>query len=294
MPATRRRLAINAAVLDAMLDTLAVPFGLGLAVALTAVVLRARTHGLAVALGVTGGLVAGQVAIQGWPALPPNGAIDKLWWLALLGGALGLGLPRLADDRQRRAAGAIALALAVAWIGWPRLMIPDVAAWIVGALVVGAGVWALSRVERAGSPGGALLLLIGGVAAAGVAFYGSSYAMAQVNLVLTAALAGAMAGGGAAPAGLGSAGRMAAALPLVGLVSILAFYTQSAPLALVLLLPVFLVEGALASWPQLGHLAGAAGERVRGARLLVVVGLALVPASAAVAVAYWQSGPLYF
>jgi hypothetical protein len=173
-------------------------------------------------------------------------------------------------------------------------MIPDVAAWITGAMLVGAGAWALSRVERAGSPGGALLLLVGGVAAAGVAFYGSSYSMAQVNLVLTASLAGAMAGAGAAPGGLGSAGRMAAALPLIGLVSILAFYTQSAPLALLLLLPVFLVEGALAWMPQLAQLASAAGERIRGARLMLVVALALVPACAAVAVAYWQSGPLYF
>jgi hypothetical protein len=281
-------------VLDAMLDTLAVPFALGLAAALAALALRARARGLAVALGVTAGLVAGQVAIQGWPALPPNGAIDKLWWLALLGGALGLGLPRLRDDRHRRAAGTLGLALAVVWIGWPRLMIPDVAAWLTGALLVAAGVWALSRVERAGSPGGALLLLVGGVAAAGVAFYGSSYSMAQVNLVLVAALTGAMAGAGAAPAGLGSAGRMAAALPLIGLVAILAFYTQSAPLALLLLLPVFLVEGALASLPPLGELASAAGERIRGARLMVVVALALVPACAAVAVAYWHSGPLYF
>ena len=277
-----------------MLDTVGVPFGLALAVALAALVLRARLHGLAVALGVTAGLVAGQVAIQGWPALPPNGAIDKLWWLALIGGALGLGLPRLSDPRQRRAAAAAGLGLAVVWIGWPRLMIPDVAAWLTAALVVGGGVWALSRVERAGSLGGALLLLVGGVAAAGVAFYGSSYSMAQVNLVLTAALIGAMAGGGAGPAGLGSAGRMAAALPLLGLVAILAFYTQSAPLALLLLLPVFLVEGALAGLPPLADLAAAAGKRMRGARLMMVVALALVPACAAVAVAYWHSGPLYF
>ncbi|MBK1696708.1 hypothetical protein CKO21_05565 [Rhodovibrio salinarum] len=277
-----------------MLETLAVPFALAFAAALAVWAVRLRVHGLAVALGITAGLIAGQVAIQGWPALPPNGAIDKLWWLALLGGALGLGLPRLADDKQRRAVSVGALALAAVWIGWPRLMIPDVAAWLTGALLVAAGVWALSRVERAGSPGGALLLLVGGAAAAGVAFYGSSYSMAQVNLVLIAALAGAMAGAGAAPAGLGAAGRMAATLPLFGLIAILAFYTRAAPFALLLLLPVFLVEGALASWPPLGRLAGAAGERMRGARLLVVIGLALVPACAAVAVAYWQSGPLYF
>jgi hypothetical protein len=292
--ASTGRSAINATVIDAMLDTLAIPFALGLVAAVLCLLVRARTAGLPVALGVTGGLVAGQVAIQGWPALPPNGAIDKLWWLALLGGALGAALPRIADARRRQAAGAAALGLAVVWIGWPRLMIPDVAAWLTGALVVAAGVWALARLEQAGSAGGALLLLVGGVATAGVAFYGSSYSMAQVNLVLTAALAGAMAGAGAAPAGLGAAGRMAAATALIGLVSILAFYTQAAPLALLLLLPVFLVEGALAGWPQLGQLATAAGERVRGARLLVVVALAMVPACAAVAVAYWNSGPLYF
>jgi hypothetical protein len=277
-----------------MLDTLAVPFALGLLAALAAWLLRAKRHGLPVALGVTAGLVAGQVAIQGWPAVPPNGAIDKLWWLALIGAGLGLGSARLTDPRRRRALTAAGMGLAVVWIGWPRLMIPDIAAWVTGALLAAGGVWALSRVARAGSLGGALLLLVGGVAAAGVAFYGSSYSMAQVNLVLAAALIGAMAGAGAAPGGLGAAGRLAAALPLLGLVSILAFYTQSAPLALLLLLPVFLVEGALAGLPPLGDLATAAGDRVRGARLAVVVALALVPACAAVAVAYWQSGPLYF
>jgi hypothetical protein len=173
-------------------------------------------------------------------------------------------------------------------------MIPDTAAWIAGALVAAGGAWALSKVEQAGSAGGALLLLIGGVAAAGVSFYGSSYAMAQVILVLTAALAGAMAGAGAAPAGLGPSGRMAVALPLVGLVAILAFYTQSAPLALTLLLPVFLAEGALKGVAPLADFAAAAGEKARAGRLAVVLALALVPACAAVAVAYWRSGPLYF
>lgn len=264
--------------------------------ALAAWGLRAGRYGLAVALGVTAGLVGGQVAIHGWPDLPPEGAIDKLWWLALAGGLLGAFAPALPDPRQRQAVLAAGLGLAVVWIGWPRLMIPDVGAWMAGALIVAGAVWALGRLEQAGSAGAALLLLVGGFAAAGVAFYGSSYKMSQVILVLSAALAGAMAGAGAGPAGLGQAGRLAAATPLVALIAILAFYTRSAPLALILLLPVFLVEGAMKHLSGLvGQQAGGPGrEPVRGLRLAVTLALALVPACAAVAVAYFRSGPLYF
>ncbi|RDD61918.1 hypothetical protein [Ferruginivarius sediminum] len=275
------------AVHAAALSTLALPFVVALGVALlvwrTGIGGRA---GLAVALGVLAGATAGEIAVAGWPALPPIGAIDKLPWLALAGAALGLVSARLRDARTRLLLAAAGAAGVVLWLGWPRLGVPDAQAWVAAILVWAGASYALSRLGEVASPGGALLLVIGSFAAAGVAFYGSSYKMAQLVSVLAAATAGAMAGAGAAGPGLGHAGRLAAALPLVGLVTILALYTQSEPFAMLLLLPVFLADSARR------RLAGAgAGTPLT---LLLLGGLALVPACAAVAVAYWRSGSLYF
>jgi hypothetical protein len=260
-------------------------------VAVAAALAGLRAHGLAAALGVLAGLIGGEAAVAGWPALPPVGAIDKLPWLALGGAVLGALGPRL-DLRWRRLALIGGLAATLGWIGWPRLIVPYADAWLA-ALLIGAGAWwALGRLERAGSAGGALLLVVGAVAAAGVAAYGASYAMAQVILVLAAALAGAMAGGGAL--GLGAAGRFAVAGPLVGLVAMLALYTRSDALALLLLLPVFLADGALEQIRGVPDLMQRAGRNAAAVRLGLVLALAAVPAAAAVAVAVWRSGPLYF
>ncbi len=137
--------------------------------------------------------------------------------------------------------------------------------------------------------------MVAAFAGAGIAFHGSSYAMAQVIAVLAAALAGAMAGAGSGGAGLGAAGRTAAALVLVGLLGILALYTRAAPLALALLLPVFLIDGAFRRFDDLAELAQRLGAGERGVRRAgLVLGLALLPAGAAVGVAVWSSGPLYF
>lgn len=285
---------IDALATTLLLGSFVLPFGLALAVALLAWRLGAAPHGAAVGLGIAAGLVAGLSATAGWPALPPQGAIDKLPWLALGGGLLGLGTAAL-PDRKRKLAIVAGLAGAVIWIGWPRLMVPHPEAWVAAALLVAGAGWAVTRLEDAGSAGGALLLVVGAFAAAGISFYGSSYAMAQVIAVLAAAVAGAMAGGGTGAAGLGAAGRLAAAGPLTGLISMLALYTRSATLALLLLLPVFLAGTMLrrvdpmASWADR---LSADGRHVTRLGLLLLV--ALVPACAAVAVAVWRSGPLYF
>jgi hypothetical protein len=278
---------VSNAVHVAALSTLALPFGVALGVALLA--WRSgigRQAGLAVALGLVVGATAGEIAVAGWPALPPNGAIDKLPWPALAGAVLGLVSARLRDARTRLIIVAGGAAGVVLWLGWPRLGIPDAQAWGAAILVWAGATYALSRLEEVASPGGALLLVIGAFAAAGVAFYGSSYKMAQLVSVLAAATAGAMAGAGAAGPGLGHAGRLAAALPLVGLLTILALYTQSEPFAMLLLLPVFLADSA-----RRGLLGAGSATSLT---LLLLGGVALVPACAAVAVAYWRSGSLYF
>lgn len=276
---------------EKLLATLALPFGLGLAVAVVAALTGARRHGLAVGLGVLAGLIGGEAAVAGWPSLPPSGAVDKLPWLALGGLLLGAAGPWLAP-RWRRVALGCGLALTLIWIGWPRLIVPYADAWAVALLIGGSAWWALGKLERAGSAGGALLLAVGAAAAAGVAAYGASYAMAQVIAVLAAALAGAMAGAGVL--GLGASGRFAVAAPLVALVAMLALYTRADALALLMLLPVFLADGALDRIQGVPELMQKAGRNAGAVRLGLVLALAAVPAAAAVGVAVWRSGPLYF
>lgn len=271
----------------ALLQTVALPFTAALATALGGWLIGWTRAGLAVALGVLVGDIAGQCAVSGVPALPPHGAVDKLPWLALGGAGLALLAGRLRNERHAFAAMAIGAAATVVWIGWPRLLVPHAAAWVIALLLWAAATWALWRLRRVERTGGALLLIVATGAAAGVALYGSSYRMAQLIGVLGAALAGAMAGAGASGPGFGAVARLTVAGPLLGLVAMLAFYTNADALALLLLLPIFLADGALSKLPAW---AGQGGIR----RNAALTGLALVPAGAAVAVALWRSAPLYF
>jgi len=278
---------VSGAIDLALLQTLAVPFGAALAAALAGVALGWTRAGLAIALGVLLGDLAGHAVVAGAPTLPPQGAVDKLPWLALGGAMLGLAGQRLHDERGRFLLTAAGAGAALLWLGWPRLLVPQAQAWGVALLLWAGAGWALWRLRDVGRGGGALLLIVATAAAAGIALYGSSYRMAQLIGVLAAALAGSMAVAGAVGAGFGPAARLAVAGPLLGLVAMLAFYTSADSLALLLLLPIFLADRVLVHLPS-G--AAAAGPR----RTVLLAGLALVPAGAAVAVAVWRSGPLYF
>ncbi len=278
---------MSGAIDMALLRTLALPFAVAAATGLAALAAGWTRAGLAVALAVLLGGLAGHAAIAGVPAVPPHGAVDKLPWLALGGAALGLVGQRPHDERGRFALVAAGAGAALIWVGWPRLWVPQVQAWMAALLLWAGASWALWRLREVGRGGGALLLIVATAAAAGIALYGSSYRMAQLIGVLAAALAGGMAGAGAAGGGFGPAARLAVAGPLLGLVAMLAFYTSADSLALLLLLPIFLADRAAA---------GLAGEApARSLRRRALLGAAaLLPAGAAVAVALWRAGPLYF
>jgi len=278
---------VSGAIDMALLQTLALPFAVALAAALASVALGWTRAGLAIALGVLLGDLAGHAMVAGAPALPPQGAVDKLPWLALGGAMVGLAGQRLHDERGRFLLTAVGAGAALLWLGWPRLLVPQAQAWGVALLLWAGAGWALWRLRDVGRNGGALLLIVAVAAAAGIALYGSSYRMAQLIGVLAAALAGSMAVAGAVGAGFGPAARLAVAGPLLGLVAMLAFYTSADLLALVLLLPIFLADRAAAG------LAGEAPDKGLRRRALLAAS-ALAPAGAAVAVAVWRSGPLYF
>lgn len=286
---------ISELVTTTLLHTLAFPFLAGGVVALAGWACGFSTRGLAVGPGVLAGFLLGQGLIAGWPQLPPVGSVDRLVWLGLLAGGVALLLPWLGGGWGRRLGIGVLLAVAVVWIGWTRLSIGQEDAWVAAVTLVLAGYWASGRLERQSGSSAALLLAVAAFAAAVIAVYSASYSMAQLIAALGAALAGGMAGAGAAGAGLGSAGRMMGGVVLLGLVAMMAFYTRVEPLALLLLLPIFLADSLLRHFPGAGNIAARAEGRGQSTVSLGLLALmALIPAGLAVAVAVSRAGPLYY
>ncbi|SDG38615.1 hypothetical protein SAMN05216241_11069 [Limimonas halophila] len=280
----------------ALIDGLALPFIAALVVAGGTWLLagKARTNGFAGALGVIAGFATGLVGVLGWPDVPPSGAVEKLPWLAPLGLLAGWAALRVSSARGRLLVVAGAVSLALLWLGWPRLAVPHADAWVRALLVGAAATWVLTRAAEAPGRGHAGRVMLATIAAAAIGLYGSSYAMAQLVGVLAATLAGALTAVGWSPRGVGSLMHLTTGLPLVGLVTILALYTQAEPLALALLAPVLLadtVRDALfgAARPQsAGSPAAALGQHA------LTLAVALLPAGVAVLVAIARSQPLYY
>jgi hypothetical protein len=284
---------MNAILTDLLLQTLALPFAVAAVVAFGARAAGLTVAGLAVALGLIAGDLAGQAAVAGWPAVPPGGSVDKLVWLSAGGVVLGLAGERMTDPRQRRWLIAGGLALAVIWIGWARIAIPDTHAWLAALVTWGLVVWALGRVEAAGRGGGLVLALVLVAATAGIGLFASSYSMAQLIGVVAAALAGAMLAAGRGPEGFGRAARLAFAAPMAGLLTMLGLYTRAEPLALIMLALVPLTPG-LAERIQATLAPDATGGTRTAVRLTTLGVVAGLPAAAAVAVAMSRAGPLYY
>jgi len=229
--------------------------------------------------------------VTGGLALVPAGAVDTLPSLALAGLGLGLVATRQAESRAAAWAAPLLLALAIVWLGWPRLAVPQTAAWLAAALVWAGGLWSLARLREAPAPRAALMAGLVVAALAGVGLYASSYRMAALIAVLAAALAGACLGGGLR-GGFGPVARAGLVLPGLGLVTMLALYTTAAPLALLLLGGILWADRA-SGWLA-AALPGAVGEADGTGRLLWTLALGLVPAVLAVWAALRASGPLYY
>ncbi len=283
---------MNEVVLSALVNSLAIPFAVAAGAALIGRYAGLTASGLALALGVLAGHLGGHVAVSHWPSVPPEGAVDKLLWMGLVGAGLGVLLDRVADARRRQIILAVAVGLGILWIGWARLSDLEGQAVLAGVLILGFVVWTLDRLETTDRGGGVVLAVIIVAATAGVGLYASSYKMAMLIATLAAAIAGAAAAAGSAPAGFGRAAQLAVAGPATGLLTMLGLYTLAEPLALILLAVIPLTT-SLVAWIE-GQLA-AAGRGKAGPALHMAIqgGLALLPAAAAVGVAYAAGGPLY-
>ena len=181
-------------------------------------------------------------------------------------------------------------AAALAWLGWPRLLIPDRAdaATLLAVAAAGAAVLGLLHARSQEPAECAVKLLIASAGLAALALLGASASTAQLCGVLAAATGGfalwlwpkprlrfaasALFGGG---------------LVFVALAGSAAVFTNAAKPALALLLPVFFAERAL----------GRYGTGIRkpdpALRTVLVAAIALVPAAASVGLAWLLDGSGY-
>ena len=126
-------------------------------------------------LGVAAGLLTAFVQLRGIPPLPPNSAPEKLFYLIMLAGLIGVALDLLGHPpRIGRLAFVLFPAICLTWFNLrPLLAHPDVGLLIklalmwAGAAIVLWLVWVANA--RGGALAGAILILATAVGAAGVA-----------------------------------------------------------------------------------------------------------------------------
>jgi hypothetical protein len=244
-------------------------------------------------LGVAAGLLVAFVQLRGVPSLPPNSGPEKLFYLIMLAGLIGVALDLLGRPPLiGQLAFVLFPAICLAWFSLrPLLAYPDVGLLIKLALMwAGAAIvlWQICVANaRGGALAGAILILATAVGAAGVAalapFIGVTLLCASV-----AAVAGALAlwAYGArllvrAPMTIGATSLLGAAGGLVATVLLLVLFTASVSTAAAAFL-IAVPSAGLVAEPLL--LGGGIGRRVFGPVLLTVV--AAVPAAGAIGLAY--------
>ena len=248
-------------------------------------------------LGVAAGLLLAFVQLRGVPSLPPNSAPEKLFYLIMLAGLIGVALDLLAHPPLiGRLAFILFPAICLAWFSLrPLLAGPDVGLLIKLALMwAGAAIvlWQICvATARGGALAGAILIIATAVGAAGVA------ALAPfIGVTLLCAAVGAVAGAVAlwaygvrllvgAPMTIGATPLLGAAGGLVATVLLLVLFTASASMAGAALLIAVPFTGLVAERLSLG---GGIGRRIFGPVVLAVA--AAVPAAGAIGLAYLTPG----
>jgi hypothetical protein len=248
-------------------------------------------------LGVAAGLLVAFVQLRGIPSLPPNSAPEKLFYLTLLAGLIGVALDLLGPPPLiRRLAFVLYPAICLAWFSLrPLLASSDVGLLIkLAPMWVGAAIvlWQISvATERGGALAGTIIILATAVGAAGVAalapFIGVALLCASIAAV-TGALALWAYGERllvGRPMTIGATSLLGAAGALVATVLLLVLFTASVSMAGAALL-IAVPLAVLVAEPLL--LGGHIGPRVFGPVLLTVV--AAVPAAGAIGLAYVTPG----
>jgi hypothetical protein len=235
-------------------DSLVLPFAVAFLLALIGRALRGRVRPLVPGAALVAGFIATFLAVHGAPGLLPRDATSKLPALALAGVIAGAALEWLHYGRLLRwLAPALAAAVVVAWLVWPRLgSLPAAPAILLWA----GGTFGLGAIGAAGArPARQLAIMIGlALALAAIAFFARTVSTMQLALGLAACLAGfALAARLTGGARLPLSALLPAGCLLLGLASILALYSPAPWLAL---LPLAALPAAHQLSPPLARLGG--------------------------------------
>lgn len=277
---------------DLLLQSAILPFAIAAAASglLRLVAGRVRGRPLAAAsIGIA--FLAGYILIFGLPDSWPQSVAQKIFAIAALAVALGIALDLSQDDPAViRSLTVVVLPVALAWLGWPRLLLPD---WIdvaTLAIAVIAGGIVLTKLYALGPEAteSGVKLMIASAALAVVAVIGASASFAQLAGVLAAATAGYLVWNWPVPRfPFAAAAVLGGGVTFVTLCAAAAVFTNAPTPALAMLVPIFFADLAAARM-QTGR------PRVDQAlRPVLVAVMALIPALAAVGLAHLLAAQSY-
>jgi hypothetical protein len=274
---------------DLLVQSAFIPFAVALVSAGILRFVAGSMHGPAMAgAAICLAFLTGYVLVFGPPAYWPPSAAQKLFFIAIVGGILGMSLDLSRESRPITLfVGALAPALAALWLGWSRLLALDWAdiATLILVAVAGGGVLTELYSKNVQPADSAVKLLIAAFSLAIVSLIGASASYAQLAGILAAATVGfgfwlwpvarcrfaasAVFGGG---------------LVFISMVGAISVFTTASKPALGLLLPIFFADRALGRFDTGIH-------RLNQAIKPVLLGIiALIPAIAAVGLAHLLRG----
>ncbi len=223
----------------------------------------------------------------GVPALPPIAPEQELAYVVAAGLVIGFLLDFFRrGPLYRETVYLLGSAAGLYWIAQPLIETGD--AWIYLALIalwLGA-IIAGYRLEKSRAAGldSCLKLLVASLGLGAIAIFGRATDLGQISFGLATALGGfALWNWPVNRYNFGAALLLGAGGAFIALAYVLALYSETSPIALALLLLCFFADVAA---KRVKLPAGKFGDALRP---FVLVGLALVPALAAIAAAYIQS-----
>jgi len=234
------------------------------------------------------GFLIGYVLIVGWPALPPESAEDKIPYIALAGLLAGFLLDFIRRPPfYRELLYMVGTGAALYWMALPRIETGNgwtylalVAPWL-GAALVGYR----TEIGRPRAFDACMTLLVAALGVGAIASFGDHDSYARLSFALATALGGFMRWNWPVERyPFGAALLLGGAGALVAIVYALALYTSASPYALAMLRRCFFADMVAR---RVKRASGKLGEALRP---FVRGGIALVPALAALAVAYFTAG----
>ncbi len=206
---------------------------------------RGRVPDFWPALGLAVALVAVTWVLHGPLHFPPDGALEKLSYLAGVALALGLLIEAVSAGRGMQVVAMGWVWLVVGWLAWPVVSAPDWIAIAAAIAIALAGSLAVGRLRESGGGASFMMLLVAAFALSAIAHYSNAHGMAKLIAALGAGTVGAAFGLLLARGGglvLGGSLLLVGGGSLVGLATILLLYTSVSPWPVIFLLPIFFAD----------------------------------------------------